>query len=213
MKFKKSEKEFLKAIVKYNDSVFSIAEALNESKLLEKKGIAIIPWQSRNEVIIFFDGNKYDIESRIPVGYVSELVSLVQLLVKERYIIQVPINDSTPAMIGRKNSKWNAPDILYINGGQETVFYHISSFCWKKGNGDSLYYIPVLGFEYNLPIKETLFQYYTISQELRNYVKDGFKTEEDKRFKTQTILTWISIGVAIVIGLADKIISLIKQFY
>lgn len=50
---------------------------------------------------------------------------------------------------------------------------------------------------------------YAVSQELRELVKNGFKTEEDIRYRNQQIATWVSIVVAFFIGLAgifkDKI--------
>lgn len=42
MTFKKTEKEIIKAIAKYGDNEKSLAEVLHQSKLLEKRGLAIV---------------------------------------------------------------------------------------------------------------------------------------------------------------------------
>ena len=46
MNFKKTEKEIIKAIVKYGGEVKSLVDVLNRSQLLEKRGIAIVPQNS-----------------------------------------------------------------------------------------------------------------------------------------------------------------------
>ena len=47
MTFKKTEKEIIKAIVKYGGEVKSLVDVLNESKILEKRGIVIMPHEER----------------------------------------------------------------------------------------------------------------------------------------------------------------------
>lgn len=42
MTFKNTEKEIIKAIVKYGDKMNSMAQVINESQLLEKRGIVIV---------------------------------------------------------------------------------------------------------------------------------------------------------------------------
>ena len=43
--------------------------------------------------------------------------------------------------------------------------------------------------------------WFSISQELKDLVKNDFKTEEEIRFRKQQVLTWISIVLATIIGL------------
>ena len=53
MNFKKTEKEIIKAIVKYGGEVKSLVDVLNESQILEKRGIAILPhndlWKKKED--------------------------------------------------------------------------------------------------------------------------------------------------------------------
>ena len=83
----------MRALVKYNDSVNSIAEVLNESRLVEKREVAIIPYEREN--LVFYNQEKYKNEKEI-YALVTELVSLIDLLVKERYIVPVPMGHSYP---------------------------------------------------------------------------------------------------------------------
>ena len=57
MSFKKTEKEILKAIVKNSGEVQSLAEVLNKSKLLEKRGIVIVPNKQPNFIYLSKDLN------------------------------------------------------------------------------------------------------------------------------------------------------------
>ena len=52
MIFNSTEKEFISAIITYEGKAKSLAEVLNKSKLLEKKGIGIV--QNMKERILFF---------------------------------------------------------------------------------------------------------------------------------------------------------------
>ena len=56
MTFKKTEKEIIKTIVKYGGDVKSLADVINKSHLLEKRGIAIIP---DNKHIIYLKKSIY----------------------------------------------------------------------------------------------------------------------------------------------------------
>ena len=51
MVFKCTEKEFISALIKYEGKAKSLAEVLNKSKLLEKRGIGIV--QNGEKNIIF----------------------------------------------------------------------------------------------------------------------------------------------------------------
>ncbi len=196
----------MRALVKYNDSVNSIDEVLNESRLLEKREVAIIPYEREN--LVFYNQEKYKNEKEI-YALVTELVSLIDLLVKERYIIPVPMGHSFPCVIGRKNAVEVKRSLISINNGREKVYLPQFGRYWKVGN-DSYIYTYTNCPEELLPIRRNLRMSYAVSQELRELVKNGFKTEEDIRYRNQQIATWASIAVAFFIGLAgilkDKII-------
>lgn len=198
MKFKKVEKEFLRAIVKYNSSVSSFAEVINNSRIFEKRGIAIINYENKD--YIFHDRNKYDDESLTSVGYVCELISLIDYLIKERLITIVNINESTPIVIGRQQSKWISLNQISINNGAEIVEYSFNMLRWHSNKTKDGYW-PYVDNDNRLKIHHYFNTVFTVSEELRDYVNNGYKTKEDIRYKWQQIATWVSIAVAIFIGL------------
>lgn len=197
MKFKKTEKEIIEVIVKYDGEVKSLAEVINKSGLLEKRGIAYVAYGGKGT--IFLRNDKYDIDDKEPLGYVAELVSLINLLIEKRYIITMPLESGRELVIGRKSFNWAAPEKIVVDG-KELIDVDGRMFYWVDSKGAQIY-SPVVCPENLLPVGKTLYSWFTVSQELKDLVENNFKTEEDIRFEKQQWLTWISIGVALIIGL------------
>ncbi len=193
----------MRALVKYNDSVNSIAEVLNESKFLEKRGIAIIPRYNIN--IICLKKTKYDYDSKEAYGYITELISLIDLLVKERYIIIVPIAKTQPCIIGKRHAHQLNESIISINNGAEIIDLRRLTQSWDVGKEKNAYWFKECG-EGVLPIGRNMYYSYTVSQELRSLVENDFETDEEIRFNKQQFATWVSIIIAFVIGLASIIL-------
>ncbi len=204
MKFKKTEKEIIEAIVKYDGEVKSLAEVINKSGLLEERGIAYVTYGGKGT--IFLKNDKYDIDDKEPLGYVAELVSLINLLIEKRYIITMPLESGRELVIGRKSSRWFKPEWIIVD---ESELVDVDNmFNWVDSKGRQIY-SPVDCPENVLPVGKTLYSWFTVSQELKDLVENNFKTEEDSRFEKQQRLTWISIIVAGLIGLASLIIGVI----
>lgn len=196
MKFKKTEKEIIETIVKYDGEVKSLAEVINKSGLLEKKGIAIATDGRRST--IFLKNDIYNYEDKEPLGYVAELVSLINMLIEKRYLITIPLESSHELVIGRKSSRWYKPGWVIVD--ESELVDADNMFNWVDSKGKQIY-SPVDCPENVLPVGKTIYSWFTVSQELKDLVENNFKTEEDSRFEKQQWLTWISIGVAFVIGL------------
>jgi len=196
MKFKKTEKEIIETIVKYDGEVKSLAEVINKSGLLEKRGIAIAT--DGRKSTIFLRNDRYNNEDKEPIGYVAELVSLINMLIEKRYLITIPFECSPELIIGRKSSRWHRPGWVIVDESEfvdaEKLFY------WINSKHEQIY-SPVSSTENIFPVGKTIYSWFTVSQELKDLVENNFKTEEDSRFEKQQWLTWISIGVAFVIGL------------
>lgn len=197
MKFKKTEKEIIETIVKYDEEVKSLAEVINKSGLLEKRGIAYVTFGGKGT--IFLKNDRYNYDDKEPLGYVADLVSLINLLIKMRYIITMPLECGRELVIGRKSSNWAAPEKIVVDG-EELIDVDGRMFYWVDSKGRQVY-SPVDCPENVLPVGKTLYSWFTVSQELKDLVENNFKTEEDSRFEKQQWLTWISIGVALIIGL------------
>ncbi len=206
MKFKKTEKEIIKTIVKYDGEVKSLAEVINKSELLEKRGIAVAT--DGNMSFIFLKKDRYDYDDKEPLGYVTELVSLINTLVEKRLLVIIPLDASPELVIGRKASRWYKPGLVVVDE-KEYVQVDRNMFDWLNSKGEQIYW-PVNCPEKTLPVCKTIYSWFTVSQELKDLVEHNFETEEERRFIKQQQLTWISIAVTAFIGIAGLIIAIIS---
>lgn len=199
MTFKKSEKEIIEAIVKYGgEDDKSLAEVLNASKLLEKKGIAVVSQSSRNYV--FLDKKKYDYEeSNKAFGYIAEIMSLVSMLIENRLIVPITFANSFIYEIGVDGFRGIKPDLYTTNNG-EIICLEERNVNWFDGNKQQKCW-PFHFEENQMPMKHFFRIPFSVSQELKDLVKNNFKSEEQMRFEKQQRLTRVSIIVAIILGL------------
>ena len=199
MTFKKSEKEIIKTIVKYGgEDDKSLAEVLNASKLLEKKGIAIISQSSRNYV--FLDKKHYDYEqSNKALGYIAEIMSLISMLIENRLIVPISFATSFTYEIGVDGFKGIKPD-LYTTKAGEMICLSDRNVNWFDINNQQKCW-PFSFSEKEMPMNHFFRFPFSVSQELRDLLKNNFKSEEQIRFEKQQFLTRVSIIVAIILGL------------
>ena len=205
MAFKKTEKDILKAIVKYGEGEHSMAKVLNKSKLLEKNGIVIAFGSNRNYV--FYDKNKYDWEDGNALSYVSELISLIKHLIDNRLITILTDNVRYTHVIGRQNSRLAKMYHIEVDDAFLEVESNMGNWIDKRTNEQT--YWPNCFSEQEIPISQYLECSFSISQELRDLVKNDFKSEEQIRFQKQQRLQWVSIFVTGIIGLAGLVLAII----
>ena len=207
--WKKSEKEIIKAIVRYGGEAKSLGEVLNKSKLLENRGIGIV--QYGGETIIFLRNDIYSApdDSR-GLGYVAELLSLIDTLIRQKLIVMIPFCVQNTLVIGAENSNWLAPEIISVNG-TERICVAERNINWVDSIGRQKYMHCVIP-EQKFPIGNIFNMSFSVSEELIGLVDNDFKSEEERRFRKQQCLTWVSIGVTAFIGIAGLIIAIIGIF-
>ena len=205
MTFKKTEKEIIKAIVKYGEKEHSMAKVLNKSKLLENRGLVIAFASGRSYV--FSDKQKYEWEDAKAISYISELISLLKYLIANRLITILPINLREVHAVGRQHSKPYRPGYIEVDDAILEVDSNMGNWIDKATNDQT--YWPSCYSDKELPISAYLESFFSVSQELKDLVKSDFKTEEQIRFEKQQRLTWISIAVAGAVGLLSLIIGVI----
>ncbi len=209
MKFKKTEKEIIKAIVKYGDKSETLAEVFNKSHLLENKGIGIVQYGEKN--LVFLRKDIYDeYFYNEGLGYIAELLSLIDTLIKKKYIIMIPFAGTSSLVIGTENASWGNSDVIRVNDN-ESICVAERYENWFDARGQQKYW-PYKYSDRELPIGRTFDNAFSVSQELKDLVKHNFKSEEERRFAKQQRLTWISIFVSIIIGLGSLIIGVIGIF-
>lgn len=210
MAYKSSEKEIIKAIVKYGDDAESLADAINKSHLLEKHGWNIVVSDER-KYYLFYRRDKYDYDDEQKVrGFLAEFLTLLNKLYGERLLIAFPSSHNNPLVIGKENVTRYRIDMNTVDNGKEFIVLTQMDFGWYDKNRELLYNWDECT-QMVIPLEKHLFSAYHVSQELKDLVKNNFKSEEDLRFHKQQIATWTSIWIAIVIGLASIIISIVKN--
>lgn len=198
MNLNKTDKEFIRAIVKYDGKAQSLADVLNKSRLLEKRGIGIVQHCGKN--IIFLRKDIYEEWfDRNGLGYVVGLLSLIDTLIKKKYITMIPFVTDDILVIGAKESKWLRPEFISVNGN-ETIWLADRNENWFDASNHQKYW-PYTFTDNELNIGNIFNVAFSVSEELRTLVKNNFKSAEEIRFIKQQRLTWISIAVAAVLGL------------
>lgn len=200
MKFSKEEKEIVKVIVKYANNSENIASAFNASGLLEKRGIAIV--NAGGVTLVFFNQEKYpDFFPNAKSPYLSLLLNLIEKLVQNGSIICGDSADANPLVIGAKSSRWEKLNMLAVNDTEVIILEGPYTGWYEKTNGQMLYW------EWNewgnqlSRVCHYLYSDYCVSEELKDLVKNKFKSDEQRRFAKQQWATWISIAVAIILGI------------
>lgn len=198
MNLNKTDKEFIRAIVKYDGKAQSLADVLNKSRLLEKRGIGIVQHCGKN--IIFLRKDIYEEWfDRNGLGYVVGLLSLIDTLIKKKYITMIPFVTDDILVIGAKESKRHRPEFISVNGN-ETIWLADRNENWLDASNHQKYW-PCTFTDNELHIGSLFNVAFSVNEELRTLVKNNFKSAEEIRFLKQQWATWISITVAIAIGL------------
>ena len=200
MKFKKTEKEIIEAIVKYDGEVKSLAEVINKSQLLEKRGIIRVP--NKNPNFIFLSKEKYAEDEKDALGYVVEMINLIESLIKNRLIVTIPFESSHVLAVGVEKSVYGPNlGLISLNDGEEYVQFLKENWADIISPTGQQTHWPITCTDEYVALDKILNSWVTVSQELKDLVENNFKTVEDIRFEKQQWLTWISIGVALIIGL------------
>ena len=176
MTFKKTEQEIIKAIVKYGDEKNSMAQVINKSQLLEKRGIVIaFGAHGTNCSYVFYDKDKYDYDDNKALGYISEMLSLIHVLIMNRLITLIPVNARGADVIGRRKYKLSRPGWIELEDAMIDVDSNMGN--WFDHNQQQTYW-PNRYSEQELPTSQLLDCWFTVSQELKDLVKNNFKTED-----------------------------------
>lgn len=198
MNLNKADKEFIRAIVKYDGKAQSLADVLNKSRLLEKRGIGIVHHCGKN--IIFLRKDIYEEWfDRNGLGYVAGLLSLIDTLIKKKYITMIPFITDDIIVIGAEKSKWLRREIISVNDS-EAICLADRNVNWFDASYHQKYW-PCTFTDNELHIGNIFNVAFSVNEELRTLVKNNFKSAEEIRFKKQQCLTWFSIVAAAVLGI------------
>ena len=200
MKYKSTEKEIIRALVKYEGKSITIADALTQSKVLERHGVVIVP--KGYEFFAFFDKELYHDWDNI--GYLAELLSVIDLLITSHDILLV--SQKGPChVIGKERAEYKKMNIILVDGKDYIVTEGIDGPNYFNSNNQQTYWpnkFPDNQFQF--PVSKLTYSY-SISPDLKQLVKHNFKSEEDIRFSKQQFVAWFAIGVSLLLGILGVI--------
>ena len=199
MKFSKGEQKIVKAIVQCENQGGNLALALNYSQLLEKQGVGIVC--INNENLVFLRKDLYsDYFSNNGRGYVNTFLNLIEKLEKNNHLICERTTYSQPLVVGATFSEWVKIGVIAVNG-EETLVLEGPYKGWYGADRQEKYWMYNDWSKQLSYISRFLYSNYCVSEELKELVKNDFKTDEEIRFAKQQFATWLSIGVAILLGI------------
>ena len=214
MKFNENEKAIIEELVKYdNISQSTIGKFLDDRIFTPDKGIVIMALthpSSPNCTILYYDPKRFKNAGNLAYK-VIETLSIFNKLEKMGLvsIMQFPILDPV-AFVG-----WNKEDISRSSKPGVAVEFkksrqHITlDLNWVDESGNVIYN----NMKIEGSILNTLALFNSIiwvSPELKDLVKHKFQTEDYRRFKNQQKLTWIAIGVAILMPILISLFGTTK---
>ena len=199
MKFSKEEQKIVKAIVQCENQGGNLALALNYSQLLEKQGVGIVC--INNENLVFLRKNLYsDYFSNNGRGYVNTFLNLIEKLEKNNHLLCERTTYSQPLVIGATSSEWVKKGVIAVNGDEALVLEGPYKG-WYGADRQEKYWMYNDWSKQLSSISRFLYSNYCVSEELKELVKNNFKTDEEIRFAKQQWMTWISIGVSALLGI------------
>lgn len=207
MKFSKAEQKIIKVIVECENQCENLAAALNYSRLLEERGIGIVGVDNANLVFLRKDlyPNFFPFNDNVP--YISVLVNLIEKLIKNGDIICGESSWSQPLVIGAIHSEWIRPGVIAVNGN-ETIIIEGPYKGWYGADRQEKYFWWDKWNSQLSKVDHYLYSGYCVSEELKDFVKNKFRSEEEIRFAKQQRVTWISIAVAIILGVVSILFNL-----
>jgi hypothetical protein len=187
------------------ENVELFSHFLQEKYFTKTSNIALFILAQQNSSLLYFKKEIFDdIKKRKQeYGEFLELISLIKYLKENRYItifdidkkndIYVLKQDFLPIPNPDKIQFLNNQNILTIDPGAPVNI--------TNENNDIIYCAHTLDKSINDFILENFTGLAYVSEDLKYFVKNNFKTKEDIRFINTQSATWISIFLATIIGL------------
>lgn len=208
--FNKREKEIISMLAKVNlanTDFFSFFLQKNYFTTKSKKALFVLTKQKT--VLLYLEKDLYNdlTKRKEELGKLFELLSLIIYLKENRYITIYPNPEVLKSDLHVMRDDFNSISTTVEDSSK--VLLNNEGFFLRTGNPENIYdsknniaFIAVsLGENvYNLIIENFMGLLY-VSEELVELTKRNFKSQEDIRFKKQQIATWVSIFIALFLGL------------
>lgn len=136
MKYQKTDKEIIQALVKYEGKAVTIADALTQSMVLEHHGVVIVP--NGNEFFAFFDKELYHNWDNI--GYLVELLNVIDSLITSLNIILNSQKGQCNVIGKKKQAEYIKLNIILVEGKDYIVTEGIHGPNYLNSNNQQIYW-------------------------------------------------------------------------
>ncbi len=212
-KFNKREKKVIKKLAMLSfEEMDTFSYFLQCHFFTPKSKMAFIVFPKINQGILYIQNTLFannEKRKRIYFHFL-ELISLINYLENLRYISFFRFNDSIGGEMYLMGSEFKNPIMienqLFLNE-EEYFMCPDYSLIYKKENNTVVYRsitIPEGIFEEFL---EKYLGIFLVSEELRELVRNDFKTPEEIRFNKQRTIAWIGIGVSVLLGIISVFLA------
>lgn len=175
--------------------------------------MALLVFNKFNKAALYIQKEKFDdLEERKQLYFhFLELLMLLNYLESKRYISFISHADFLDGELSIMGATFTKPGIVdktqvFLN--DKEYFNSDTPYLIYETDENRITYegIPLSNQVYQI-VTPKYFGVYLISEELREFVKNDFKTKEDLRFQKQQIVAWVGIGVALLLGIIGVFMS------
>jgi len=193
--------------------LITISKFLSDQIFTANSGMALVFIPERGEAILYLKGSTRDESNRQRMAEFLELVSLIDYLKSERYIHSIHFNAAAGLFVMgesfRNISQNNRGEIVLDDQGN-----HIkpSDAGWIYNSNDEREYQGLVLKKDESSLFNAISGFASPlapSQELRDFVDNGYQTKEDLRYMQSKRYTKWALGVAILFGVVSTLLGLL----
>jgi hypothetical protein len=206
--FNENEKEFIKSLVEVSASkLISISYFLQEKYFIEKSNSALIVLPKERSAILYISKEHFDnLDLReIEFRRFMEILLLIEHLKNDKYIDIIPNLEAENTLMHILHKSFNKQnqDVKTSNISLNEKGMHLKHPDVSKiyNSNDEVEFIGIAlkDHTYRLII-DNLMGGLFVSQELINFVKKGFRSTQDRRYRNGQITTWTGLTLALAFG-------------
>jgi hypothetical protein len=208
-KYNNREKDFLKLLEEIsNDDLEFFSFFLQNKYFTKNKNSALFVLPQQKTALLFIRKSFFDdIKLRKDeLKKFIEVVSLVENLKADRYINLIPNPEAQNKSMHIMHDSFNSPkqdsatsNIILNEEGMHLKILDVSKI-YNSRKEIQFEGVKLEEHTYNL-IMNNLMGLLFVSEELKDFVRNGFKSTEDLRYRNGQIATWFGLIMALIYGL------------
>jgi len=208
-KYNIREKKFLKLLVNISNQDMELFPFfLQHQYFTEDQNCALFLLHQQSEVLLFIKKTVFDnLDLRkLELRNFIEILSLMGYLKQNRLVDIFPVADNPSTTMGVMYSGFDNiqstgqnSDITLNSAGTHIKFPDMAKI-YNLANEIEFEAIKLENHTYNM-IKDNFSGLLFVSEDLKEFVRNGFKSTEDVRYKRAQLTTWIGLLMALIFGI------------